>query len=75
MGGVIVFKNTILNSRVLANKYVDKFRFNPEIPIKAFMSDVYYELNSEVTLSQAYKAKTKAIKIIQGFHIDQYSKL
>ena len=70
-----VFRNTNLNSRVLANRYVDKFRSNPEIPVKAFMSDVYYDLNSEVTLSQAYRAKTKAMKIIQGSHIHQYGKL
>ena len=54
---------------------MDKFRFNLEIPIKTFMSDVYYDLNSEVTFSQVYIAKTKAMKIIQGSHIDQNNKL
>ena len=70
-----VFKNTNLNSKVMASRYLKKFRSNPEIPAKAFARDVYYDLNSEVTISQAYRAKKKALRIIEGSYIEQYAKL
>ena len=65
-----LFKNDNLNSRYLCNKYVDHFRNNSKLSIGAFMNTVRSSLACEVSPSQAYRTKKKALKQIQGTHIE-----
>ena len=65
-----LFKNDNLNSRYLCKKYVDHFRNNSKLSIGAFMNTVRSSLACEVSPSQAYRTKKKALKQIQGTHIE-----
>ncbi|KAJ9693795.1 hypothetical protein PVL29_009656 [Vitis rotundifolia] len=60
-----VFKNNNLTSRYLCKKYVDHFRNNPKLSIRAFMNTVRSSLPCE----------KKALKQIQRALIEQYAKL
>ena len=62
-------------SRYLRNNYVNHFRNNSKLCIGAFINIVRNSLACEVSPSQAYTTKKKALKQIQRTYINQYAKL
>ena len=61
-----VFKKDNHMSRYLRNNYVNHFRNNSKLCIGAFINIVRNSLACEVSPSQAYRTKKKALKQIHG---------
>ncbi|KAG8379461.1 hypothetical protein BUALT_Bualt07G0090900 [Buddleja alternifolia] len=55
-----------VNSRWLSGKYENAFRNDPKRNAKGFRQDVVQKIRCTVTKSQAYRAKRKALKAIEG---------
>ncbi|XP_073152078.1 uncharacterized protein [Henckelia pumila] len=64
-----------LKSGWLSMKYESKFRSDPKRNVKGFRTDVMKEIKCHVSKHQAYKAKKKAILLVEGVARDQYSLL
>ncbi|KAM7510789.1 hypothetical protein LguiB_009664 [Lonicera macranthoides] len=69
------FRNTHVNSRWLSEQYMDTFRANPKIPMKYFKETVMRDHVVNVSVSQAYRTRKKAMRRIQGTYTKQYAKL
>ncbi|KAL9666571.1 hypothetical protein QQ045_000906 [Rhodiola kirilowii] len=64
-----------LYSEYLANYYLEAFRDNPNWDIKAFKLHVKREFAVEVTYKKCWRAKNKALTIIEGSVGEQYKLL
>ncbi|XP_059636602.1 uncharacterized protein LOC132278748 [Cornus florida] len=75
-GQRVTFETSKLaTSSYLANKYVHKFRRDPEWKISGFMGQISDDLNLVVNRFKIYRAKRKCQLIIDGTHEDQFSKI
>ncbi|KAL0420975.1 UNVERIFIED_CONTAM: hypothetical protein Slati_3120400 [Sesamum latifolium] len=72
-GPVCSCKN--VNSTWLSKRFEQEFRADPKRNIKGSKSDVVRDIRCHVSQSQAYRAKWKALKKIEGNPDDQYKQL
>ncbi|XP_068331459.1 uncharacterized protein [Pyrus communis] len=66
-------KNT--KSPLLTDLYMDRIKLNPTWSVDSFLAIVKSEWNHGCTKRKAYMALDKALKIIEGKHAEQYTKL
>ncbi|CAM8926726.1 unnamed protein product [Rhodiola kirilowii] len=64
-----------LSSEYLAEYYLEAFRDNPNWDIKAFKLHVKREFAVEVTYKKCWRAKKRALTIIEGYVGEQYKLL
>ncbi|XP_059638816.1 uncharacterized protein LOC132281095 [Cornus florida] len=75
-GQRVTFQTSKLGtSSYLANKYVHKFRRDPEWKNSGFMGQITDDLNLVVSRFKIYRAKRKCQLMIDGTHEDQFSKI
>ncbi|GKA02291.1 hypothetical protein Tco_0674956, partial [Tanacetum coccineum] len=58
--------------KFLSEKIFEQVRANPDIPVKAVQDQLQRELEVQIFMSKAFKAKAKAEREITGDHILQY---
>ena len=66
------YYNSIATSSWITNKYVEKLNDTPEWKVKSVKDDVRKGWMLYISSRQVYRAKRKAIEVIQGKHEDQY---
>ncbi|GKB72123.1 hypothetical protein Tco_0933535 [Tanacetum coccineum] len=59
----------------LSEKIFEQVRVNPDIPVKAVQDQLQPELEVQISMSKAFRAKAKAEREIRGDHVLQYSML
>ncbi|KAG5556147.1 hypothetical protein RHGRI_006689 [Rhododendron griersonianum] len=69
------FRVRHVTSMYLANKYVDSIRSNPDMPLEHLQERVRKDIVVNVSTTQAYRAKRKALDLIEGTHLEQYALL
>ncbi|KAL0358152.1 UNVERIFIED_CONTAM: hypothetical protein Scaly_1500900 [Sesamum calycinum] len=62
-----------VNSGWLSKKYIDAFRVDPKKNVKGFRNEVIREIRCSVSTFQAYRAKRRSMKEIEGDHDEQYA--
>lgn len=72
---LFVYVNKNVKSRMIAQKYLHYLRKHPDISIGDFMEKIHEEMNVEISVSQAYRAKRIAKEMIEGRYKEQYAKL
>ena len=63
---VMVFKNKFLSSYLIAKKYVDTWRGNPEWSFAGFFQQVRTDLSMDASKWQFYSARNIERKMIEG---------
>ncbi|KAL5576670.1 hypothetical protein UlMin_018369 [Ulmus minor] len=71
----ISFKNSFVNSKMMAEKYVNQFRANPAWNYEGMNQQLRTDTNVDASLWQYYRARRKAKVMIEGTIKEQYSKL
>ncbi|GJU79631.1 heat stress transcription factor B-4-like protein [Tanacetum coccineum] len=61
--------------KFFSEKIFNKVRVNPEIPVKAVQEQFQRNLEVQISMSKAFRAKAKAKREIRGDHVLQYSML
>ncbi|GJW75606.1 heat stress transcription factor B-4-like protein [Tanacetum coccineum] len=61
--------------KFLSEKIFDQVRVNPDIPVKAVQDQLQRDLEVQISMSKAFRAKAKAEREIRGDHVLQYSML
>ncbi|GKA11927.1 hypothetical protein Tco_0691473 [Tanacetum coccineum] len=61
--------------KFLSEKIFEQVRVNPDIPVKAVQDQLQRELEVQISMSKAFRAKAKAEREIKGDHVLQYSML
>ncbi|KAG8374214.1 hypothetical protein BUALT_Bualt11G0107800 [Buddleja alternifolia] len=69
------YNNKSLRSNWIGKTFVKKFKSNPKLGTSAFRDEICTTLKANVSRSQAYRAKRKALKIMQGNIEDQFSRI
>lgn len=69
------YKNSIVNSTWIANKLIDKFRIQPNMPLTVLQHEVKEKWRVDVTESMMYRARRKAGKKVYGKLEAQYGRL
>ncbi|KAG5531216.1 hypothetical protein RHGRI_025988 [Rhododendron griersonianum] len=69
------FKVRHVTSMYLAEKYVDSIRSNPDMPLDHLQQRVRKDLVVDISHTQAYRAKRKALNLIEGTNLEQFAKL
>ena len=69
------YDNPLVHSGWVAKKYCEEFRCNPKLDLEHFRKTVMKENRCSFTKNQTYRARRKAMKIVQDSEKDQYSKL
>ncbi|XP_012851396.1 PREDICTED: uncharacterized protein LOC105971096 [Erythranthe guttata] len=69
------YNNTSLKSGWIGKIFMKKLKDNPKLGTNEFRSEICTTLKANITRSQAYRARKKAIKIIQGTLEEQFSKI
>jgi hypothetical protein len=70
-----VYKSSIVNSRWITDKLYDKFKIQPDMPLRVKQDEVKRNWNVEVNRSQMYRGRKKVEKRIYGGLGEQYGKL
>ncbi|XP_062164908.1 uncharacterized protein LOC133871483 [Alnus glutinosa] len=70
-----VYKNSIVNSRWISDKLYDKFKIQPDMPLRVIQDEVKRKWNVEVSRSQMYRGRKKAGKRLYSCLGEQYGKL
>ncbi|XP_059435398.1 uncharacterized protein LOC132168430 [Corylus avellana] len=68
-------KNSIVKSGWIADKLIDKFRVQPNMPLKAILGEVKDKLGVDVNNCQLYRTRRIAKEMLQGKVKMQYNKL
>ncbi|KAG5531535.1 hypothetical protein RHGRI_026218 [Rhododendron griersonianum] len=68
------FKVRHVTSMYLAEKYVDSIRSNPDMPLDHLQQRVRKDLVVDISHIQAYRAKRKALKVIEGTNLEQFAR-
>ncbi|GKA00260.1 heat stress transcription factor B-4-like protein, partial [Tanacetum coccineum] len=55
--------------------YFEQVRANPDIPVKAVQDQLQRELEVQISMSKALRAKAKVERVIRGDHVLQYTML
>ncbi|KAL8484078.1 hypothetical protein ACS0TY_026682 [Phlomoides rotata] len=69
------FHVSTLKSRWLSEKYISNFQNDPKRGVVGWRKDVMKKLNVNISMQQAYRAKGKALEIIQGIPNFQNARL
>ncbi|XP_058198465.1 uncharacterized protein LOC131313987 [Rhododendron vialii] len=69
------FKVRHVTSKYLAEKYVDSIRSNPDMPLDHLQQRVREDLMVDISHAQAYRAKRKALDLIEGTNLKQFARL
>ncbi|KAK3190009.1 hypothetical protein Dsin_029570 [Dipteronia sinensis] len=69
------FKNKFVNSKLIAEKYVDQWRANPDWNFAGMSERLRTDTNVDASQWQYYRARNVVIQMIEGAVKDQYSKL
>ncbi|XP_011083912.1 uncharacterized protein LOC105166301 [Sesamum indicum] len=64
-----------VKSSWLCDKYLDKFKSDPKRSVKGFRVDAINEIRCHISKDQAYRAKRKALKKLEGSPEYQYTRL
>ncbi|XP_011069749.1 uncharacterized protein LOC105155556 [Sesamum indicum] len=64
-----------VKSSWLCDKYLDKFKSDPKRSVKGFRVDAINEIRCHISKHEAYKAKKKALKKLEGSPEYQYTRL
>ncbi|XP_070672245.1 uncharacterized protein [Malus domestica] len=67
--------NKNMKSPLLIDLYMDMIKLNPTWPVDSFLATVESEWNHGCTKRKAFRALDRALKIIEGKHAEQYTKL
>ncbi|GJU87468.1 hypothetical protein Tco_1295014 [Tanacetum coccineum] len=59
-------KNQTLHYKFLSEKIFDQVKVNPEIPVNAVQDQLQHDLELQISMSKAFRAKTKAEREIRG---------
>ncbi|XP_021737519.1 uncharacterized protein LOC110704038 [Chenopodium quinoa] len=70
-----VRSNHNLTAEYLAEKYIEDFRSDPGLKIKAFRRKVLGDLRIEITYSKAWMARARAKLMIYGSASEQYARV
>ncbi|CAL8095357.1 unnamed protein product [Prunus armeniaca] len=60
-----VWENPTVKSTWISKKYVDSLKSNPQWPVRSFKQAVEKDYNTGVSTQQVYRAKQKALKLIE----------
>ncbi|KAG5566220.1 hypothetical protein RHGRI_001980 [Rhododendron griersonianum] len=63
-----------VTSMYLAEKYVDSIRSNPDMPLDHLQQRVRKDLVVDISHTQAYRAKRKALNLIEGTNLEQFAR-
>jgi len=69
------YKNSIVNATWIADKLIDKFKVQPNMPLEVILDDVKDRWKVDVNTSCMYRARRKAGKQIYGRLECQYERL
>lgn len=69
------YNNHLVNSKYIAEKYVDKLRDDPYKKVDCFQKEIRRDLVVDVSKWQLYRAKRKARQVIDGDMTEQYNTL
>ncbi|KAF7120871.1 hypothetical protein RHSIM_Rhsim13G0222200 [Rhododendron simsii] len=69
------FKVRHVASKYLAEKYVDSIRSNHDMPLDHLQQRVRKDLVVDISHTQAYRAKRKALDLIEGTNLEQFARL
>nr|GEV76569.1 hypothetical protein [Tanacetum cinerariifolium] len=58
--------------KFLSETISEQVRVNPDIPVKAVQDQLQRELEFQISMSKAFRAKAKAEREIRGYHVLQY---
>ncbi|GJV68586.1 heat stress transcription factor B-4-like protein [Tanacetum coccineum] len=61
--------------KFLSEKIFEQVRVNPDIPVKVVQDQLQRELEVQISMSKAFRAKAKAEREIRGHHVLQHSML
>ncbi|KAF3644680.1 hypothetical protein FXO38_20060 [Capsicum annuum] len=67
---LFVYVNKNVKSRMIAQKYLHHLRKHPDVSIGDFMEKIHEEMNVEISVSQAFRAKRIAKEMIEAIGID-----
>ncbi|XP_059629857.1 uncharacterized protein LOC132272781 [Cornus florida] len=67
--------NAQASSSYLATKYLEQLRINPKMPLSTLRTNIACDLNIDVSKHKVYKAKRKALELIEGNDAEQYEKM
>ncbi|XP_020411996.1 uncharacterized protein LOC18788539 [Prunus persica] len=70
-----LWENPTVKSTWISKKYVHSLKSNPQWPVKSFKETVEKDYNTGVSRQQVYRAKYKALKLIEGSFNEQYSRV
>jgi hypothetical protein len=70
-----VYKNSIVNSRWISDKLYDKFKIQPDMPLRVIQDEVKRKWNVEVSRSQMYRGRKKVGKRLYSCLGEQYGRL
>uniref|UniRef100_A0A2N9HKG1 SWIM-type domain-containing protein n=1 Tax=Fagus sylvatica TaxID=28930 RepID=A0A2N9HKG1_FAGSY len=69
------FKNPRMTAKFLAKKLVGRVKDQPDIKLRSIQKKVHKKYVTHISQSKAYRAKAKAMDILEGSHIEQYNML
>jgi len=69
------YKLRIMNSDWLGDKLNSRVKDNPTLKLKTIMNKSHEKWNMEVCWSKAYKARAKAIDLVDGSFREQYTRI
>ncbi|KAM1048981.1 hypothetical protein ACFX2C_028131 [Malus domestica] len=68
-------KNRNMKQSWLTEQYLERIQLNPTWPVESFMDTIEAEWDHGCFKMKAYRAMSVAMKIIEGKHVDQYTRL
>lgn len=69
------YNNSSLKSGWISKTFMKKLKENPKLGTNEFRSEICTTLKANISKSQAYRARRKALQIIQGTLEEQFSKI
>ncbi|KAK3001844.1 hypothetical protein RJ639_020588 [Escallonia herrerae] len=68
-------KNKLAHAGFLSKRYVEHFRANPDMSLSAFRELIKDDIQIQVTPWTLYRAKARALRLLQGTTVEQYNAL
>lgn len=69
------WENKRITAKWLGERYLEKVRANPKMPIAAIRQNVDQDFHTEISRSKAYRARIIALEGIYGKTVEQYRRL
>ncbi|KAM2845960.1 hypothetical protein COP1_028340 [Malus domestica] len=70
-----VWRNKHFTFKLMAEKYIDRFRDDPRTDAKTLQTVIKREMELEVSLDQCFRARHEALELIRGSIAEQYGKV